>query len=91
MSERAAAIQRKTKETEIKLEVSLDGTGRVRADTGVGFLDHMLDHLGRHSLCDLTVRASGDAPSGAGPRTSTSDPGRSWRRPAGVSQAIKRP
>ena len=62
MSERAAAIQRKTKETEIKLEVSLDGTGRVRADTGVGFLDHMLDHLGRHSLCDLTVRASGDAP-----------------------------
>ncbi len=60
MSKRTAAVQRKTKETDIELKLNLDGVGSVRADTGVGFLDHMLDHLGTHSLTDLTVKAAGD-------------------------------
>jgi imidazoleglycerol-phosphate dehydratase len=60
MSDRAATIRRKTKETEIELTLNLDGTGQVSAETGIGFLDHMLDHLGKHSLTDLTVRATGD-------------------------------
>ncbi len=57
---RKATIQRKTKETDVELALDLDGTGKVDVKTGVGFLDHMLDHLGKHSLCDLTVRAAGD-------------------------------
>jgi len=60
MAHRTATIERKTKETQIELTVDLDGSGRVRAETGIGFLDHMLDHLGKHSLTDLTVCASGD-------------------------------
>lgn len=60
MTPRAAEITRQTKETSIELSLNLDGSGQVSADTGVGFLDHMLDHLGKHSLCDLTVKASGD-------------------------------
>ena len=58
--DRKAKINRDTKETQIELELNLDGTGCVNARTGVGFLDHMLDHLGKHSLCDLTVIAKGD-------------------------------
>ncbi len=57
---RKATIKRKTKETQITLTLDLDGTGKVRCETGIGFLDHMLDHLGKHSLTDLTVSASGD-------------------------------
>ncbi len=57
---RTANINRETNETKIKLELKLDGTGKVDCQTGVGFLDHMLDHLGKHSLCDLTVKATGD-------------------------------
>ena len=57
---RTAKIERKTKETEITLELGLDGSGQTDAQTGVGFLDHMLDHLGKHSLCDLNVSAKGD-------------------------------
>ncbi len=57
---RKADIKRKTKETDITLSLDLDGSGQVDVQTGVGFLDHMLDHLGKHSLCDLTVRAKGD-------------------------------
>ncbi|MBN1943549.1 MAG: imidazoleglycerol-phosphate dehydratase HisB [Phycisphaerae bacterium] len=57
---RSAAIQRKTNETDVTLELNLDGQGRTDVRTGVGFLDHMLDHLGKHSLCDLTVQAKGD-------------------------------
>jgi imidazoleglycerol-phosphate dehydratase len=57
---RTAAIHRKTKETDIQLTLDLDGRGQTDCRTGVGFLDHMLDHLGRHSLCDLSVRAKGD-------------------------------
>jgi imidazoleglycerol-phosphate dehydratase len=60
MSHRTAAIKRRTKETDIELELDLDGAGQVQADTGIGFLDHMLDHLGKHSLTDLSVRARGD-------------------------------
>jgi len=60
MSDRTASISRKTKETDIELTLNLDGTGQVSAETGIGFLDHMLDHLGKHSLTDLTVRATGD-------------------------------
>ena len=57
---RTASITRKTAETEISVEVNLDGTGRYSNETGVGFFDHMLDQLSRHSLIDLTVRAKGD-------------------------------
>jgi len=60
MSKRKATIKRTTKETQIELTLDLDGAGKVSAETGVGFLDHMLDHLGKHSLSDLTVTASGD-------------------------------
>ncbi len=57
---RRAAIQRKTAETEIELELALDGTGKTEIETGVGFFDHMLTLLGRHSLIDLSVNARGD-------------------------------
>ena len=57
---RNAEIERTTAETKITLSVDLDGLGKLTCQTGVGFLDHMLDHLGKHSLCDLTVRAAGD-------------------------------
>ena len=60
MNHRKAKIKRETKETRIEVALDLDGSGKVEAHTGVGFLDHMLDHLAVHSLCDLTVRASGD-------------------------------
>jgi imidazoleglycerol-phosphate dehydratase len=60
MGKRIAKIQRKTKETQIELHLDLDGSGKVEVSTGVGFLDHMLDHLGKHSLCDLSVKAAGD-------------------------------
>lgn len=57
---RTARIERKTKETEIAVEVNLDGGGRSEIATGIGFLDHMLDQLARHSLIDLKVKAKGD-------------------------------
>ena len=57
---RTATIQRTTNETQIELNLDLDGTGKSDCVTGVGFLDHMLDHLAKHSLCDLTIRATGD-------------------------------
>ena len=57
---REATITRKTAETEISVSVNLDGTGKYDCQTGVGFFDHMLDQLSRHSLIDLTVRAKGD-------------------------------
>jgi len=57
---RKAAVTRKTNETEISVEVDLDGTGSGRIATGVGFFDHMLDQLARHSLVDMTVSAKGD-------------------------------
>ncbi len=57
---RQASVERKTKETSIKVSVNLDGTGRYAVATGIGFLDHMLEQLSRHSLMDLTVEAKGD-------------------------------
>lgn len=57
---RTAANERKTKETEISVELNLDGTGVYDVHTGIGFLDHMLEQLSRHSLMDLKVRAKGD-------------------------------
>ena len=62
---RAAQIERSTKETEIRLKLNLDGTGASELSTGVGFLDHMLELLARHSRIDLEVRATGDLETGA--------------------------
>jgi imidazoleglycerol-phosphate dehydratase len=57
---RQASVERVTKETRIKVTIALDGTGRSSCATGIGFLDHMLDQLARHSLIDLEVVAEGD-------------------------------
>ena len=57
---RQARISRKTAETDITVELTLDGTGQYDNETGVGFFDHMLDQLARHSLIDMAVRAKGD-------------------------------
>jgi imidazoleglycerol-phosphate dehydratase len=57
---RQATIDRSTKETKIKATVDLDGTGAYDISTGVGFLDHMLEQLARHSLIDITLKAKGD-------------------------------
>lgn len=57
---RTATIKRKTKETDIEVTVDLDGKGRSQIATGIGFLDHMLDLLARHSRIDMTVKAVGD-------------------------------
>lgn len=57
---RTATITRKTRETDITVTVDLDGTGKSEISTGVGFFDHMLDSLSRHSCIDLTVKAEGD-------------------------------
>jgi imidazoleglycerol-phosphate dehydratase len=57
---RTARIERNTAETQITVELNLDGTGRAELATGVPFLDHMLDQVARHGMVDLTVRAKGD-------------------------------
>ena len=57
---RTATVTRTTAETDISVEINLDGTGVYDNQTGVGFFDHMLDQLARHSLIDMTVRAKGD-------------------------------
>lgn len=57
---RTAMITRKTAETDISVDINLDGTGVYDNQTGIGFFDHMLDQLSRHSLIDMTVRATGD-------------------------------
>lgn len=57
---RMASIERKTTETQLSVSVNLDGTGAYDVKTGVGFLDHMLEQLSRHSLIDITLRAAGD-------------------------------
>ncbi len=57
---RRGAVERKTKETSIEVRLDLDGTGVSDISTGVGFFDHMLDQLARHSLIDISVRAEGD-------------------------------
>jgi imidazoleglycerol-phosphate dehydratase len=57
---RTASLQRKTNETEISIELNLDGTGQHNIATGIGFLDHMLSHVAIHGLFDLNVKAKGD-------------------------------
>ena len=59
---RTAKVARKTKESEVVVELDLDGTGKVDVDTGVPFFDHMLTSLGSHACFDLTVTARGDLP-----------------------------
>ena len=60
IGERTATIRRKTSETDIAVELRLDGTGKCDISTGLGFFDHMLDQIGRHSGCDLTIHVIGD-------------------------------
>ena len=60
MTDRTATVSRKTKETDITVSVNIDGTGKTDIETGIGFFDHMLDALGRHSFIDLHVRTKGD-------------------------------
>jgi len=57
---RTAMIERKTRETEIMVSLDLDGTGDYDVDTGIGFLDHMLESFARHAMLDMKVRAQGD-------------------------------
>ena len=57
---RKGKVSRKTKETSINVEVNIDGKGKYQIDTGIGFLDHMLEQLSKHSLIDLRVKAKGD-------------------------------
>lgn len=57
---RTATVSRKTKETEIEASINLDGTGTYDVSTGIGFLDHMLEQLSKHSLIDIRLRAKGD-------------------------------
>ena len=60
MTQRQSTIERKTHETDIVVRLNLDGQGRYEIDTGVGFFDHMLTHLSKHSQIDMTVKAAGD-------------------------------
>lgn len=57
---RKATVERNTKETQIQVDLDLDGTGSYEVSTGIGFLDHMLEQLSRHSLMDLKIKAQGD-------------------------------
>ena len=60
MSKRSATIKRDTLETQIEVSVDLDGTGKSEFDTGVPFLDHMIDQIARHGLVDISIKAKGD-------------------------------
>ena len=60
MTQRQASVERNTLETQIQVAVNLDGTGECKFDTGVPFLEHMLDQIGRHGLIDLDIKAKGD-------------------------------
>jgi imidazoleglycerol-phosphate dehydratase len=60
MISRQGRIERNTRETQILVEIDLDGTGKSDISTGIGFLDHMLDQIARHGLIDLTIKAKGD-------------------------------
>jgi imidazoleglycerol-phosphate dehydratase len=60
MSARIVSVTRDTRETQIQLQINLDGTGQSNLDTGVAFLDHMLDQVARHGLIDISVKAVGD-------------------------------
>ena len=60
MTERIGKVRRQTKETDVSCELNLDGVGKYEIDSGIGFLDHMLTHLSKHSKVDLIVKAKGD-------------------------------
>lgn len=60
MSARTASVERNTLETQIKVSINLDGTGKISQDTGVPFLEHMIDQIARHGLIDLDIVAKGD-------------------------------
>lgn len=60
MSVRCATVERNTSETQIKVSVNLDGTGKANFNTGVPFLDHMMDQIARHGMLDLDIQANGD-------------------------------
>lgn len=60
MATRGASVERNTLETQISVTIDLDGTGKAEFDTGVPFLEHMLDQVARHGMIDMTVRAKGD-------------------------------
>src|SRR5690554_3871634 len=60
MMERKASVERNTSETQIKVEINLDGTGQARFDIGVPFLEHMLDQVARHGLIDMHIECRGD-------------------------------
>lgn len=60
MQARQASVSRDTRETQIRVEINLDGTGVSRLNTGLAFLDHMLDQVARHGLIDLSIEAAGD-------------------------------
>ena len=87
---RRARVERTTKESEIVVELDLDGTGHVHVDTGVPFYDHMLTALGSHASFDLTVRAKGDVEiEGTTPsRTPRSCSVRRWARPSATRRAF---
>ncbi len=57
---RQSSVERKTKETQIRADLNIDGTGKYTVSTGIGFLDHMMEQLSRHSLMDLNLEAKGD-------------------------------
>ena len=57
---RKGSIKRETKETSINVEVNLDGTGQSKINTGIGFLDHMMEQIAKHSLIDINLEAKGD-------------------------------
>ena len=60
MSERIASVERNTLETQIRVTINLDGTGKARFETGIAFLDHMLDQVARHGMIDLEIECRGD-------------------------------
>jgi imidazoleglycerol-phosphate dehydratase len=60
MADRTASVERNTLETQISVSVNLDGTGKVSIDTGLPFLEHMLDQIARHGMIDLDIKATGD-------------------------------
>ncbi|HBB22561.1 MAG TPA: imidazoleglycerol-phosphate dehydratase, partial [Pseudomonas sp.] len=60
MSERTACVERNTLETQVKVTINLDGTGKARFAIGVPFLEHMLDQIARHGLIDLDIECNGD-------------------------------
>lgn len=60
MAERTASVERNTLETQIKVSINLDGTGQLNIDTGVPFLEHMIDQIARHGLIDMDIVAKGD-------------------------------